>query len=208
MYVMTIDQRGSRTRGDEVPGLLRTLQQVRTVREFLRTIGDEIQGVLDAPEEVATAVRLCAVTGDWHIGVGIGGIEEPLPATSSEARGDAFYAARRAVEAAKSAPANLVVDDESLGDPRSGSQMSENAHRAQSSLRLMVRVIGTLRPESRRYIEHRLTHPDATQEEIAAHFHVTQQAVSRVLSRGTAEIISGGQDLAVHHLSQAGTHVV
>ena len=200
MYIMTIDQRGSRAHADAVPGLLEELTRVETVRDFERTIGDEVQGVLDSAEQVALAVRLMAAQTRWHIGIGIGPVETPLPASTAAGRGEAFYAARRAVEAAKSAPAHLVLD----GPTPLGEEMTL----AQSALRLMVWTLENIRSQSRRYIEHRLDHPESTQADIAAHFDVSQQAVSRVLSPGSVEIVDGASALSTFHLSQAGDHVV
>ncbi|GAA1852850.1 hypothetical protein [Brevibacterium marinum] len=192
MYVMTIDQRGSRDRADEVPEALDMLQRVETARGFTRTIGDEVQGVLDSPEQVSLAVRLLAGRTGWHIGIGIGPVDVPLPDSTAEGRGEAFYAARRAVEAAKGAPAHLVVD-----------AAAAQAHLAESALRLMVWTIENIHPRSRRYIEHRLDHPDSTQADIAAEFDVSQQAVSRVLSPGGVELIAGALTLSAFHLSQS-----
>lgn len=200
MYIMTIDQRGSRAHTDAVPGLLETLARVETVRDFERTIGDEVQGVLDSAEQVTLAVRLMAAQTRWHIGIGIGPVETPLPTSTAAGRGEAFYAARRAVEAAKNAPAHLVV---------AGPTSSEDALTlAESALRLMIWTLENIRFPSRRYIEHRLEHPDSTQADIAAHFDVSQQAVSRVLSPGSVEIIDGAGALSTFHLSQADDHVV
>ena len=207
MYIMTIDQRGSRAHADAVPELLETLARIETVRDFERTIGDEVQGVLDSPEQVTLAVRLMAAQTRWHIGIGIGPVETPLPASTAAGRGEAFYAARRAVEAAKNAPAHLVVDGPTPSDD--GSIPSVEAPTlTESALRLMVWTLENIRSQSRRYIEYRLDHPDSTQADIAAHFDVSQQAVSRVLSPGSVEIIDGASALSTFHLSQAGDHVV
>ncbi|HCG55194.1 MULTISPECIES: hypothetical protein [Brevibacterium] len=207
MYVMTIDQRGSRDRTDEVPGLLDILARVETRRGFERTIGDEVQGVLDSPDQVTLAVRLLAAQTGWHIGIGVGSVDTPLPASTVEGRGEAFYAARRAVEAAKGAPAHLVVDP-----------ATDHSRLAESALRLMVWTFETIRSQARRYIDRRLDHPESTQHDIAEHFDVSQQAVSRVLSPGGVELIEGACALSTFHLahageardsdSQAGDHVV
>lgn len=207
---MTIDQRGSRDRTDEVPGLLDILASVETQRGFERTIGDEVQGVLDSAEQVTLAVRLLAAQTGWHIGIGIGPVETPLPASTAEGRGEAFYAARRGVEAAKGAPAHLVVDP-----------ATEQSRLAESALRLMVWTFENIRSQSRRYIDRRLDQPEATQHDIAEHFDVSQQAVSRVLSPGSVELIEGACALSTFHLarseaapssdsqaSQVGDHVV
>lgn len=215
MFVMTIDQQGSRTSADAVPGVLAALEPVAAVVGFARTIGDEVQGVLADPIAVAEAVRRVAVDSDWHIGIGIGEVERPLPETTVEARGEAFYAARQAVEAAKSAPAHLVVrtgterssapEPASADLPASASAATPAAHLdfAAAALRLLVSSLGELRVQSRGYIGFRLDDPEATQTEIAESFGVSQQAVSRVLAPGTAEIIAGAQGLAAHHLGLA-----
>ena len=221
MFVMTIDQQGSRTSADAVPGVLAALEPVAAVVGFARTIGDEVQGVLADPVAVAEAVRRVAVDSDWHIGIGIGEVERPLPETTVEARGEAFYAARQAVEAAKSAPAHLVVrtgterssapepasasEPASAALPASASAATPAAHLdfAEAALRLLVSGLGELRVQSRGYIGFRLDDPEATQTEIAESFGVSQQAVSRVLAPGTAEIIAGAQGLAAHHLGLA-----
>src|SRR5699024_10136655 len=109
MFVMTIDQQGSRISADAVPGVLAALEPVAAVVGFARTIGDEVQGVLAAPVAGAEAERRLAVASDCHTGIGIGEVERPLPETAVAARGEAVYAARRAVEAAKSGPAHPVV---------------------------------------------------------------------------------------------------
>ena len=215
MFVMTIDQQGSRISADAVPGVLAALEPVAAVVGFARTIGDEVQGVLADPVAVAEAVRRVAVDSDWHIGIGIGEVERPLPETTVEARGEAFYAARQAVEAAKSAPAHLVVrtgterssapEPASAALPASASAATPAAHLdfAEAALRLLVSSLGELRVQSRGYIGFRLDDPEATQTEIAESFGVSQQAVSRVLAPGTAEIIAGAQGLAAHHLRLA-----
>ncbi|MBO0900364.1 hypothetical protein J1G43_10355 [Cellulomonas sp. zg-ZUI22] len=102
MFVLTIDQRGSRTGTDRVPELLADLADVPVVRGFERTVGDEVQGVLDDPDVVVdTALRVLR-DGGWSVGIGAGAVDEPLPASPREGAGPAFVLAREAVEAAKS----------------------------------------------------------------------------------------------------------
>ncbi|WP_166972662.1 hypothetical protein [Brevibacterium atlanticum] len=204
MYVLTIDQQDSRSSDDAVPAVLAVLEPIDAVIPFARTIGDEVQGVLDDPAAVAEAIRRIAVASGWHIGLGIGDVERPLPTATTEARGQAFYAARQAVESAKSAPAHLVVrsEGESTDRPLNERESTERTL-AEAALRLLVNTLGELRTHSRGYVDHRLDHPDATQAEIAAFFGVSQQAVSRVLASGTAEIVAGAQELSEYHLRQS-----
>lgn len=213
---MTIDQQDSRTSDDAVPAVLEVLEPVATAVPFSRTIGDEVQGVLVEPAAVAEAVRrVVEDSSGWHIGIGIGEVDHPLPESSSAGRGPAFYAAREAVEAAKTAPAHLVVrsgDEETRrANPDGAASVALTSHLdlAEAALRLLASALSELRPQSRGYVGFHLDHPDATQAEIAARFDVSQQAVSRVLAPGTAEIIRGALELAGHHLrlSEGAAHV-
>lgn len=113
--VLTVDQRASRSTPDAVPELLALLAHVPTALAFTRTAGDEVQGVLDDPDAVPAALEVLLRDGRWHVGAGLGEVEEPLPSAAPEARGSAFVAARRAVQAARTAPwhVRVVGDDPS-----------------------------------------------------------------------------------------------
>ena len=103
MIVLTADQRGSRSGSDLVGAGLALLARVvpQPLRGFERTAGDELQGVpADAAQAVA-AVQALVADGRWSVGLGVGPVELPLPSSTRAGRGDAFTAAREAVEAAK-----------------------------------------------------------------------------------------------------------
>ena len=107
--VVTADQRNSRRSSDHVPDALTALQAVvgdRFALGFERTAGDELQGLTRDPGAVVDAVLTLTEQPFWHVGIGIGEIEQPLPASTREARGPAYVAARAAVEQARSAPAH------------------------------------------------------------------------------------------------------
>jgi hypothetical protein len=109
-YVLTVDQRASRTSPDRVPEVLRQLNAVvPTVLGFERTAGDEFQGVLADPDDVVEVVLRLVRAGDWSIGVGAGPVQTPLPPSTRAGAGPAFLSARRAVDAAKQRPARLAV---------------------------------------------------------------------------------------------------
>ena len=78
MYVLTIDQRGSRTHGDKVPQLLAGLADIDTVLPFERSVGDEIQAVLADPGAVVEVVLRVLRAQDWYVGLGVGSVERPL----------------------------------------------------------------------------------------------------------------------------------
>ena len=110
-FVLTVDQRDSRQTGDEVDALVARLAGTATLLPFRRTVGDELQGLLDDPVSVLDVILTLMRTRTWHVGLGIGPVDRPLPADGdpTRARGTAFVAAREAVEAAKSDPHHLAV---------------------------------------------------------------------------------------------------
>lgn len=113
VFVLTLDQRFSRRRSDEVEALLTRLNAERVRdrlhRPFERTAGDEAQGVVADPAAlVDLGVGLLRADG-WHIGLGIGTVDEPLPASTRAGRGPAFVRARQAVNRAKTAPHRISV---------------------------------------------------------------------------------------------------
>lgn len=113
VLVLTVDQRSSRLGADRVPHALRALAGVRTLLPFERTVGDELQGALDDPTAVPVAVEALLRDGAWNIGIGVGEIDQPSPASARAGRGPAYLHARDAVSAAKSSPWHLrVVGDE------------------------------------------------------------------------------------------------
>lgn len=103
MFVLTIDQMGSRVSGDRIPELLALLAPITPVLPWERSVGDEAQGVLAEATAVVDAVLLCLRAGGWYVGIGIGEVERPFPSSPREGRGAAFVAARAAVERAKRA---------------------------------------------------------------------------------------------------------
>jgi hypothetical protein len=113
MLVLTVDQIDSRgTADDAVAPILADRASWRGRGAVLgpdRTAGDEFQLVYtDAAAALEAALRLRRA-GPWSVGIGVGGVETPLPATTGAGRGDAFIAARAAVDAAKRSPHHLAV---------------------------------------------------------------------------------------------------
>lgn len=113
VLVLTVDQRDSRTSPDRVPEAVAALASVATLRPFEQTVGDEIQGVLDSPAALPDVVERLLRDDTWHIGIGIGEVETPLPPSARSGRGPAYLHARSAVTAAKNSPWHLRVDGDS-----------------------------------------------------------------------------------------------
>ena len=180
MIVLTVDQRGSRREGDRVAGLLDMLaDRMRpgapgVVRAFERTVGDEVQAVLDDPVlGVDVALHLLRL-GRWSVGIGVGPVDEPLPDSARAGSGAAFVRARTAVDRAKSRarPVPLAVV---AGGPDEGSG-------SEAVLTLLGSVL-TRRTRAGWDVVDALAELGvaATQEDVARHLGVTQQAVSQRL---------------------------
>lgn len=132
MFVITVDQEGSRSDVDRVEEMLAALADVNAEVAFERTVGDEIQGVVADSSEVVRAVLSVMRAGRWHVGVGVGEVEGELPASSREGRGPAFFNAREAVTRAKKYPVSVaVVADESV---------AEDAEDLQAGFQILGRV--------------------------------------------------------------------
>lgn len=186
MIVITIDQRGSRSDKDRVPELIADLSDVPTVRPFQRTAGDEVQAVLDdAAAAIGVALSLGA-GGRWSVGLGIGPIDEPLPEETRAGSGEAFEAARDAVERAKHLSGRvgvLVPADRPAGE------------RLQAELCLLAL---TLRRRTRTQAEAAaLRSAGATQAAIAEELGITQQSVSARLAAGLVEEVAALVDAVV-----------
>lgn len=178
MFVLTVDQRGSRRVGDRVPALLELINDgappTGVVRPFERTVGDEVQAVVDDPTVVVDlALRLLRI-GDWSVGIGVGPVDQPLPDSSRAGSGEAFVRARAAVERAKSRgrPVPLAVV---AGTPDGG--------RASEAVLTLLGSVLTRRTSTGWAVVDAMTDlgAGATQDDVARHLGVTQQAVSQRL---------------------------
>src|ERR1700712_3369209 len=113
MLVLTIDQVDSRGRGDRVAALLPELADRWGPRILLgpdRTAGDEFQIVVAAADAALGIVLELTRTGGWSVGLGVGEVDDPLPATTREAVGGAFVAARAAVDRSKRAQHRFALE--------------------------------------------------------------------------------------------------
>ncbi|GMA27123.1 DNA-binding protein [Arenivirga flava] len=112
MFVLTIDQRRSRDGTDRVDHLIERLRALggdELAAAPERTAGDEVQTATEEPECALALLLAVLRDGGWHVGLGIGSVRRPLLSSIRSGAGDAFVAARRAVDAAKSSPLGLAV---------------------------------------------------------------------------------------------------
>ncbi|WP_034647876.1 hypothetical protein [Cellulomonas sp. HZM] len=182
MFVLTIDQKGSRRGRDRVDELVDgTLRPWRAgtradglVLGFERTVGDEVQAVLD---DAGLAVRVALDVlreGGWSVGIGAGPVDHPLPTSTRAGSGPAFVLARAAVEAAKvrtrSVPVAVRGADDGAGRDAEAVLVLVAAtveRRSAAGEQAVAAVAGA--------------GPDARQEDAAARLGISQQAVSQRL---------------------------
>jgi hypothetical protein len=177
-YVLTLDQIDSRRRPDAVPETVARLAAVNTLVGFTRTVGDEIQGVVADALSVVTAILDLMRTAQWHIGLGIGPVEEPLPDDTREARGLAFIAARSAVELAKREPTHVHVV--------AAAPAEQFGHDAEVVLRLLATLRAKRSPAGWDAVD--LVSTGASMAEAADRLGITRQAVGQRLQAAHWEI--------------------
>ena len=205
VLVITVDQKSSRTRGDDVPQLLGAVHAWagdRAQDPFLlpmeRTVGDEVQAVLDVP---ATAVGLALHIqrlGGWSVGIGAGPVDLPLAATSRESSGDAFIHARAAVERARGRRVNVPLAVEGT--------RADRADEAEALLQLLV-AVQNRRTEAGWEVVDRLA-TGATQRTIAADLGISEQAVSQRLRTALWEEQQRLHPLAARLLGESGESLI
>lgn len=165
VFVLTADQRSSRSDHDRVPELIAHYRDSGAVRGFERTAGDEVEAVFDDPVAVAGIATALAASGHWSVGIGVDDVEEPLPAQTRAGRGPAFEAAREAVESAKGNRVPLRVLGSSPWCPR-----------AQTAACLLVDLLASRTGPGREAVE--LVAGGLTQADAAERLGITPQAVS------------------------------
>ena len=167
MFVVTADQRDSRANADLVPSALAVVNGHGTTALALspeRTAGDELQVAIADPTTVLSVVLELTRTGQWSVGVGVGDVEAPLPASVRAARGEAFVNARDAVDRAKKTPTRLAITAPSGGPD------------AEALVRLLVELRDRRSPEGWEVYD--LLAAGHSQREAAGILDISQGAVS------------------------------
>jgi len=112
MFVITADQIGSRTDRDRASEVIARLQADFGAAFALppdQTSGDEIQVMMTDAQAALGVILALHRTGYWSVGIGIGGVRVPLPASTRQAAGSAFVGARSAVTRAKKADSRFAL---------------------------------------------------------------------------------------------------
>ncbi|MFB7893489.1 DNA-binding protein [Microbacterium sp. NPDC056044] len=173
MFVITSDQRDSRSSADLVPTALtsvRTQGRHGVALAPERTAGDEVQVAVADAEALLAIVLDLTRSGQWSVGVGVGEVETPLPDSVRAARGEAFVNARDAVDRAKKATTRVAITAADGGD-------------AEALVRLLVELRDRRTAEGWEIYD--LLAEGITQREAAARLGISEGAVSlRVKSAG------------------------
>lgn len=196
MFVLTVDQISSRKGSDQVTVALQELSElnIKPALDFERTVGDEFQGAFDDAHDTWTALQYLLRQGIWRIGIGIGQIERPLPASSTEARGTAFYHAREAVEAADRKGLGVALEVRGTNAP------------AAARLASAIRLIGAIyrrRTKPGWEVIDALAQADGQQTRAAQMLGISRQAVSQRLQVALWDEVQDANELIVHLLQNA-----
>jgi hypothetical protein len=192
--VLTVDQRHSRRTRDRVDALLRDLaDRADLLRPFERTAGDEVQAVADRADVAVDLTLLLVRENAWSVGIGVGAVDEPLPASTRAGSGPAFTRARAAVTAAKNRATGLAV----VGPADDGGA----ARRAQTALDLVAALLQRRTVRGAEAVA--LAREGLNQLEVAGRLGVSKQAVSQRLQAADWHLEVPGRELAVHLLSLA-----
>src|SRR5680860_858682 len=114
MFVITADQIDSRNDRDRASEMIARLNADFAAAFPLppdKTAGDEIQLMTEDAVAALDVVLALHRSGHWSIGLGIGDVRTPLPASTRQASGGAFVAAREAVTRSKRSEARFALED-------------------------------------------------------------------------------------------------
>lgn len=175
MYALTAD----RLRSRQHRATLDMAQERRAMAEsFPESVlpwqvsaGDELQALFADPEPVVEAALALAETRQWHVGIGVGAADEPLPAVVAEANGPCLIRARQAVETARKSTCRTAVRA-----PRWATKAGRDA----DSLLALLSVLRQRRTEAAREAAG-FADQGLTQEQISTRLGIDQSSVSRRL---------------------------
>ena len=182
MYVITADQKASRSHADLVPAALKEIEEIARRRLTLppeRSTGDELQAVTGDARAVMDIVMHLTRERHWSVGIGVGAVDQPLPRETRAARGEAFVRARDAVERAKSAPGRVAITADHATD----------ALDTEALMRLLVDLRDRRTPQGWEVAD--LLATGITQKQVATRLGISPAAVSLRASSAALRIEEG-----------------
>ncbi|ATG52204.1 MarR family transcriptional regulator [Brachybacterium vulturis] len=197
MFVLSLSGRPGHGRsvGDPVPALLEALADLELPLAPERTAGPEALVLADRAEEALEALLRAAEVGSLAVGLGVGAVRRPLPASVREIAGPAVAAAEEALRTAG------TTSQVPLAVRAADARHQDTAADVESVLRLvgwMIRARSRGQWEAVRALRHE---PGATQARLAERLGVTQQTVSRAVKTSGWREESAAHPLAVRLLS-------
>ena len=118
MFVITADQIDSRNDRDRASEMIARLDADYGHAFALppdQTSGDEIQVMMPDAQTALDVILTLHRAGHWSIGLGVGEVRTPLPASTRQSAGGAFVGARNAVMRAKKADARFALETDAKG---------------------------------------------------------------------------------------------
>ena len=171
MIVITADQVDSRSTADLATDTLSMLNSDFAHGLLLsadRTAGDEIQLLVRDGRTAIDVVLALTRAGRWSVGLGVGTVREPLGSSIRESTGDAFVAARSAVDRAKKKATRFAA----AAEPR-----RTDAHDLEALVDLLL-ILRARRSEQGWEI-HDLVTRGLTQADAASAIGITPQSASK-----------------------------
>ena len=196
MFVLTADQIDSRSHADAVAEALARIDEVAPGGLLLpaeRTAGDEIQALTDRADTAFRLLLELTRDGRWSVGIGVGPVRLPLGDSTRASTGDAFFAAREAIEAAKRTPSRFALraqpDPARAPDPAGEQAPGTTSDRLRpADVEALVGLVLALRGKRtpKGWEVHDLLASGATQSRAAASLGITQGAVSMRARTGSS----------------------
>ncbi|EMY34202.1 hypothetical protein D477_010946 [Arthrobacter crystallopoietes BAB-32] len=175
MYVLTINQRDSREVGDLVPELVKELRHLPAAIAFQRSVGDEAIGVVEDAHTAVDAALIALRNRRWHVGIGVGEIQPPLPEDISQADGYGLVYARRAVNRAQKTGERIPLAVEGPD--------ADVAAEAEAVLRLIGQIVATRTDAEWKVLDLLTPGARGQQKFIAEVLGISTQAVSKAVVR-------------------------
>lgn len=186
MFVITADQVDSRSNDDAVAEALARIEETAPGELLLpaeRTAGDEIQALTDRADTAYRLVLELTRDGRWSVGLGVGPVRLPLGDSTRSSTGEAFFAARTAIDAAKRTPSRFALRQE----PAPEQEAAVSGIRA-TDVEALIAVVLALREKrtDKGWEVHDLLATGATQSRAASALGITQGAVSMRARTGSS----------------------
>ncbi|WP_087485085.1 MarR family transcriptional regulator [Brachybacterium massiliense] len=197
MFVLSLSGRPGhgRSASDPVPELLEALAELELPLPAERTVGPDALVLAGRAEAALEVLLRAAEVGSLAVGLGVGAVHGPLPASVREISGPALEAAEAALASARTtSQVPLAVR---AADPRQEGTAAD----AEAVLRLVVWMIRARSRGQWEAVRALRRDPGATQAQLAERLGVTQQTVSRAVKTSGWREESAAHPLAVRLLS-------